>query len=37
MIEVERGILPTTFSVHPFFLENFIIVFDTHATKDRIL
>lgn len=36
-IWVERGIPQASFSVHPYFLENFLIVFDNHSNKDRIL
>lgn len=35
--EVERGVSPTSFSVHPYYPKNYIVVFDTHTTKDRVL
>lgn len=36
-IQTKRGLSSPCFLVHPFFPENFFIVFDSHSNKDRIL
>lgn len=36
-IHTERGLAPTSISVHPYFPKDFLVVFDTHSTKERIL
>lgn len=33
----EHYLAPSSFSVHPYYHENFLVVFDSHSTKDRIL
>lgn len=37
VIQSERGLSQAYFSVHPYFLENCLVVFDNHSNKDRIL
>lgn len=37
VIHSEQGLPPTSFSVHPYFSEIFLVIFDTHSKKDHIL
>lgn len=36
-LESERGISSAYFTIHSFFPENFMVVFDSHTLKDRIV
>lgn len=36
-LEFEQGISLACFTVHPFYPKNFLVIFDSHSTKDRIL
>lgn len=36
-IQDERGLPRDSFSIHPYFPENFLVVFNSHSNKDRIL
>lgn len=35
--QAERGLLLDSFSVYPYFLENFLVIFDSHSSKDQML